>query len=417
MAETVRIDGGRLLADLHELRNFGRCDPGVVRRAFSEPDRESRDWLRGRFAEAGLDARIDGVGNVLGRSRSPGPALLIGSHSDTQPRGGWLDGAMGVIYALEVARALAENAATRHLAVDAVAWMDEEGTFLNCLGCHSFMGSLTDGELARAANYDGQTAAEAIQAAGYGAEAPARWEPERHIGYLEAHIEQGPYLEEQGNRIGVVTSIVGRRNATLTFEGEQNHAGTTPMNRRKDAGMAAIRLGAAIDAAFRQIAGPATVWTIGDLAMEPGKSTSIVPGRAVMRFQFRDPEAARLDALDAAFEGLVEEAVATGPVGISVKRDVSDQVPTVMDAGFQDHIARAAETHAPGNWVRMPSAAGHDAMVVATHLPAAMLFVPSINGISHDFAEDTAEADIVLGCQVLADAAASILEGAGRTDS
>ncbi|MBT6118085.1 MAG: hydantoinase/carbamoylase family amidase, partial [Rhodospirillaceae bacterium] len=291
MAEAVRIDGGRLLADLHELRNFGRCDPGVVRRSFSDADRESRDWLRGRFAEAGLDARIDGVGNVIGRSANPGPALLIGSHSDTQPRGGWLDGAMGVIYALEVARALAENDATRNLAVDAVAWMDEEGTFLNCLGCHSFMGSLPDGLLARATSYDGLTAAEEIKAAGYDKAAPARWEPERHVGYLEAHIEQGPYLEEQGNRVGVVTSIVGRRNVTLTFEGEQNHAGTTPMDRRKDAGMAAIRLGAAIDAAFKTIAGPATVWTIGDLTIEPGKTTSIVPGRAVMHFQFRDPEA------------------------------------------------------------------------------------------------------------------------------
>lgn len=415
MAEAVRIDGGRLLADLHELRDFGRHDPGVIRRSFSEPDRAAREWLRDRFAEAGLAARIDGVGNVLGRSRNPGPALLIGSHSDTQPRGGWLDGAMGVIYALEVARSLAEDDATGHLAVDTVAWMDEEGTFLNCLGSHSFMGSLAEGVLDRAADYEGRTAAKAIRAAGYDAEPPARWEPDRHIGYLEAHIEQGPYLEEQGNRIGVVTSIVGRRNLTVTFMGEQNHAGTTPMNRRKDAGMAAIRLGAAIDAAFRKIAGPATVWTIGDLVMEPGKTTSIVPGRAVMRFQFRDPEAARLDALDAAFGSLVGAAAAEGPVGISVKRDVSDQVPTVMDAGFQEHIARAAETHAPGKWIRMPSAAGHDAMVVAARLPAAMLFVPSIGGISHDFAEDTEEADIVLGCQVLADAAVSILaEAAAR---
>ena len=409
MAEAVRIEGGRLLADLHALRDFGRHDPGVVRRSFSRADRDSRDWLRGRFAEAGLEARIDGVGNVIGRSPNPGPALLIGSHSDTQPRGGWLDGAMGVIYALEVARALAEGERTRGLAVDIVSWVDEEGAFFNCLGCHSFMGSLPEGLLARVTDGDGITAAEAIRAAGYDAAAPARWEPERHIGYLEAHIEQGPYLEEQGNRVGVVTSIVGRRNVTVSFEGEQNHAGTTPMNRRKDAGMAAIRLGAAIDAAFREIAGPATVWTIGDLVIEPGKTTSIVPGRAVMRFQFRDPETARLDALDAAFQRLVAEARAAGPVAVAVKRDESDQVPTVMDAGFQEHIARAAEVHAPGKWVRMPSAAGHDAMVVAEQLPAAMLFVPSIGGISHDFAEDTAEADIVLGCQVLADAAASIL--------
>ena len=136
------INPDRLLADLRHLRTFGAEGNGVVRTSFSDVDMQAREWLRERMAEAGLAASIDGVGNVIGRSPNPGPALLVGSHSDTQPRGGWLDGALGVIYGLEVARALAESDQTRDLAVDAVSWIDEEGTYYGCLGSRSFCGVL-----------------------------------------------------------------------------------------------------------------------------------------------------------------------------------------------------------------------------------------------------------------------------------
>src|SRR5512137_1410577 len=137
-----RIDPDRLLTDLRALRAIGAHGRGVVRPAFSATDIEARRWLKARYEEAGLDATIDGVGNVLGRSRAPGKALLIGSHSDTQPTGGWLDGALGVVYGLEVVRALAEDPATRTLPVDAVSFEDEEARFVGCLGSRSLIGAL-----------------------------------------------------------------------------------------------------------------------------------------------------------------------------------------------------------------------------------------------------------------------------------
>jgi N-carbamoyl-L-amino-acid hydrolase len=402
------INPARLLDALKTLRTFGAVGTGVVRPSFSPADLEARRWLRMRMLEAGLEAWIDGVGNVIGRSRNRGKALLIGSHSDTQPKGGWLDGALGVIYGLEIVRAFAEDPATRALAVDAVAWVDEEGTYLGCLGSRSFCGVLTQEALAAAANVEGYRLTEAIRAAALADIPPARLEPGRYVGYLEGHIEQGPYLEAEGNKIGVVTSIVGIRGCQIRFRGQQNHAGTTPMPRRKDAGVALIDFAYRLRQAFQVIAGPKTVWTIGRVAFSPG-APSIIPGEADMILQYRDPSDALLDQLEQTVHTLADTANRHGPVEVTVMPHRIPIKPTIMDADLQKHMAAAAERHAPGAWVRMPSAAGHDPMVLSEHLPCAMLFVPSCGGISHDFAEDTDEADIVLGCQVLADAAAAIL--------
>ncbi len=402
------IKGERLISDLRRLREFGACGTGVVRPSLSAIDIEARGWLVARMSEAGLEAQIDGLGTVLGRSRNAGPALLIGSHSDTQPTGGWLDGALGVICGLEVARALAEDPVTRDCAVDVASWIDEEGTFHSLLGSTSFCGELSADVLEQARNAEGQSLGATLEAAGLAGRPRAQLDPQRHRGYLEAHIEQGPYLEEEGNRVGVVTSIVGIRNFDITFEGQQNHAGTTPMARRRDAGRALVDLVHQLNMAFEEKAGPRSVWTVGRIALEPG-APSIVPGKASMNFQFRDGEEERLKALEAVTRGLVAEADAAGPVRVSIAPHSDPTKPAVMDETLQNHIAAAAERHAPGAWVRMPSAAGHDAQVLARHIPSAMLFIPSIGGVSHDFAEDTAEEDIVLGCQVLATAAASIL--------
>ena len=271
------INPDRLLADLDQLRTFGASGNGVMRPSLSPVDMQARHWLVQRMRDAGLDARIDGVGNVIGRCARPGPALLIGSHSDTQPRGGWLDGAMGVVYGLEIARALAEDPATAHLAVDAVAWVDEEGTFLGCLGSRSWCGVLETDDEAAARNADGVTLREAIAAAGLAQVPRDRLPADRYIGYLEAHIEQGPYLEEARLDIGVVTSIVGIRGCTVEFVGEQNHAGTTPMARRKDAGVALFDYAVKIRERFQALAGERTVWTIGRATLEPG-APSIIPG-------------------------------------------------------------------------------------------------------------------------------------------
>lgn len=401
------INPDRLLADLRTLRSFGSQGNGVVRPSLSPTDMDARRWLCERLQEAGLDARIDGVGNVLGRSRNAGKALLIGSHSDTQPSGGWLDGALGVIYALEVARACAEDAHTRNLAIDPVAWIDEESTFLSCLGSRAYCGMVTPKEIAAARNRQGVALTDAWRDAGLDG-VSAQPEPDRYLGYLEAHIEQGAYLENDGQQIGVVTAIVGSRNYTVRFQGQQNHAGTTPMPVRKDAGMALIDFAYHINQAFQAITGPRTVWTIGRVEFNPGAS-SIIPGRAEMHLQFRDPESSRLEAFEAKTHELIAEANRKGPASVTIEPAGNPVQPADMDPGFQQHIANAAEQHAPGKWNHMPSAAIHDAMFLAQIMPAGMLFVPSIGGISHDFAEDTSDADIVRGCQVMATAVASIL--------
>ncbi|MBT6274862.1 MAG: M20 family metallo-hydrolase [Chromatiales bacterium] len=404
----ARINGDRLLADLHHLRSFGSHGNGVIRPTLSPTDMQSREWLMGRMRDAGLVTRMDGVSNVFGCSPNAGPALLVGSHSDTQPRGGWLDGALGVIYGLEIARAFIEGSNTSDLAVDAVSLADEEGTFLGCLGSRSLCGILEDSEFEAVTNAQGITLSKALADVGLASVERPRLDRQRYVGYLEAHIEQGPYLEEAGNQIGVVTSIVGIRACTVRFAGEQNHAGTTPMNRRKDAGVALFEFATELRRRFQMLAGDRTVWTIGNVALYPG-AASIIPGEAELMLQFRDPDNGRLETMMGAVARLAEEASAADGVQVHVAASREPILPTHMDENFQQHIAAAAERHAPDRWKLMQSAAGHDPMVLSHHLPCAMLFIPSINGVSHDFAEDSHEVDIVAGCQVLADAAESIL--------
>jgi len=404
------IDPDRLLADLRTLRSIGAQGKGVVRPAFSAKDMEARGWLKERYEEAGLEATIDGVGNVLGRSRGKGRALLVGSHSDTQPTGGWLDGALGVVYGLEVVRALAADGATRALAVDAVSFQDEESRFVGCLGSRSLIGAL-DADMERGAvDKDGVPLADALREAGLAGVPRLRLSRERYAGFVEAHIEQGPTLEDTRKRIGVVTSIVGLRSIRFTFRGQQNHAGTTMMKTRRDAASALYELAHRINQEFPKAAAERTVWTMGRLRVEPN-ATSIVPGYADLDLQFRDASEAPLDALEKIVARLVAEMNARGGVKIEAVPTRTPIPPTHMDAGLQKHIEAAAERHAPGSWQRMPSGAFHDAGIVSARLPAAMLFIPSIGGISHDFAEDSRDEDIVLGCQVLADAVASALQG------
>ena len=406
-----RIDPERLLSDLRELRAIGAHGRGVVRPAFSAADMEARRWLKRRYEQANLDATIDGVGNVLGRSRSSGRALLIGSHSDTQPTGGWLDGALGVIYALEVVRALANDDATRALPVDAVSFQDEESRFVSCLGSRSLTGQLTPEIEQQAVDSGGVTLTDALREAGLTGVSRLHVSSERYAGFIEAHIEQGPHLEDSGRRIGVVTGIVGLRSIRFIFRGQQNHAGTTMMARRRDATTALYELAHRINLEFPKAAAERTVWTMGRIRVEPN-ATSIVPGYAELDLQFRDPSEAPLNVFETIVERLVSEMNARDGVAIEASRSRVPIPPTRMDDGLQAHIEAAAERHAPGNWQRMPSGALHDAGVISAAIPSAMLFIPSIGGISHDFAEDSRDEDIVLGCQVLADAAASILAAA-----
>ncbi|MEM7497856.1 MAG: hydantoinase/carbamoylase family amidase [Pseudomonadota bacterium] len=394
------IDPQRLLADLHTLRGFGRRSTGVVRPAFEPAEIEARRWTITRMAEAGLEVQVDPAGNVFGLPGGQGPWLLLGSHTDSQPEGGWLDGAYGVIAALEAARALPGRVAV-------VNFQDEEGRFGGLTGSSLWAGRATGDLMLEEADRW-----RSIEDVSFG-EARARmtetatgdWvPPERFKGFLEIHIEQGPNLVEAGQAVAVVDRIVGIGRAVLTFEGEQNHAGTTPMARRRDAFRGLARYAVALDEAMAGIVTPASVWTIGRVAVEPG-APSIVPGRSVATVQWRDGDGERLRAMGRAVEETAP-AVA-GSLGLGHGVEMSPYIePRAFDAAFCTALDAAAEAAAPGRWRRLPSGAMHDATnAQKAGLPSAMLFVPSIGGISHSFAEDTAEEDLVSGAEALAQGA------------
>jgi beta-ureidopropionase / N-carbamoyl-L-amino-acid hydrolase len=403
------IDPDRILGDLRELARFGAYRTGVHRPTFSEDDVAARRWFQSRLEEAGLDASIDGIGSVFGFAPGPGPALLTGSHLESQNYAGWLDGPLGCVYGLETVRALAEDPATAHLKVDVAAFCDEEGHFGSFLGSRSFIGQLTEEDIGAARHkVDGTPFTEALARAGFAGLPRQQASPGRYRGYLEAHIEQGSTLEEAGRRIGAVTAVVAIWQYRITLTGEQNHAGTTSMRRRRDAGLALTRLLGAIDRRFPEIAAERTVWTTGRITLEPG-AASVVPGRAEALFQFRDADPAVLERLGAELERLVAEADGAGPCRI-VLETLSRSVPALMDDGVQRAVEEAAEAREPGSSLRLPSGAGHDAQVLARIMPAGMLFVPSIGGISHHWTENTSDADIVFGAQVFCDAVVRLLQ-------
>lgn len=405
-----RADGARVLADLNALRAIGSYKTGVHKPTFSEPHLRSLEWLAARLPKAGLSATIDGIGNVLGQSDKAGPKLLAGSHLESQNYAGWLDGPLGVVYALEAARVLNPDPSIKG-AVEVASWCDEEGHFGSLLGSRSFVGGVSEADIdaARDRSSD-RTMRQALASAGLAGRPRLTAERSRYIGYLEAHIEQGERLETSGLKIGIVTSIVGIWQYRIIFTGEQNHAGTTRMEIRKDAGLALAKFCVAVDETFPDICGPRTVWTTGRITLDPG-APSIIPGRAEMLFQIRDDDPAVIDRLEARLHSMADDFTARGPVGVIVER-IRTGAPALMHAAFQDAIEAASRTCAGGRSVRMPSGAGHDAQVLATIVPAAMLFVPSIGGISHHWTENTADADIVMGAEVFVETCARLLEEA-----
>ncbi|MHA7887607.1 hydantoinase/carbamoylase family amidase [Roseicyclus sp.] len=396
---SILVNPARFLQDLHALRRFGGdgATKGVRRRAFSAEDIAARDWLAGRMAEAGLTPQIDPVGNLFGLAE--GRSLLVGSHSDTQPEGGWLDGALGVIAGLEVARAARERGGPP---VSCVSFQDEEGRFGALTGSSVWSGKLpleaADGLTA----IDGTGFAEAR--ALLGERAGDFLDPARFTGFLEMHIEQGPVLDQAGEAVGVVTGIVGLRQLQVTVTGQQNHAGTTPMRMRKDAFTVAAKIATRLEERFANIVTPDSVWTIGHIRLHPG-SQSVVPGRAEFSLQWRDIDVGRLDRMEAVIHQLLEDVAEETGCPVTSERLRHDLAPMPMDAAMQAALREAAEAVAPGRWRAMPSGALHDASNLAGLMPVGMLFVPSIGGISHDFAEDTGEGDLVTGLKVLADAA------------
>ena len=409
----IKINAERLLGDLYELRKIGAFKTGVHRPTLSEDDMISRRWLCEKLEAFGHTAEIDGIANVIGRAPGEGPHVLAGSHIESQNEAGWLDGALGVIYALEAARAVHEAGTFPGQGVDVVAFSDEEGHFGNFFGSYSFLGELSEETIDTAFDRTrGTPLREALAKAGLSGRPRRRIEPERYCAFLEAHIEQGDWLEANDLSVGVVTSIVAIWQYRIIFEGTQNHAGTTRMAIRRDAGVALTELCHRIKETFPDVAGERSVWTTGRITLEPG-APSIIPGHAEMLFQFRDAEVETLERMQAHLQRLVAESNEAGPCSARLEV-ISRATPAVMDAGVQAAIEKAAEELAPGKHTRMPSGAGHDAQNLARHLPSGMLFVPSIGGISHHWTENTSDEDIIAGGRVYAAAVGELLAAARR---
>ena len=407
MSDPSKADGTRVLADLNALRGIGAYKTGVHRPTFSEPHLSSLEWLVKKLPEAGLIGEIDGIGNVLGTSAKSGPKLLAGSHLESQNFAGWLDGPLGVVYALEAARVINSDPQISG-AVEVASWCDEEGHFGHFLGSRSFIGDVTEQDIDAARDRTGgRGMREALQAAGLAGRPRKTAERGRHLGYLEAHIEQGRTLEGSQLGIGVVTSIVGIWQYRITVTGEQNHAGTTRMKDRRDAGLAAARICVAADDRFPASCGPRTVWTTGRITLDPG-APSIIPGRAEMLFQIRDDNSEIIERLEALLHEIAAEIATASGCDIEVER-IRTGKPAMMDERFQSAIEQAASEVAGGKSIRMPSGAGHDAQVLATIMPAGMLFVPSIGGISHHWTENTNDADIVRGAEVFVETCRRLL--------
>jgi len=387
----------RLIGDLHALAEFGKYQTGVHRPAFSSEDIAAREWLRDKLIEAGLTAEVDGAGNLYGRMNSVQKAVIVGSHSDTVPYGGWLDGALGVIYGLEVARCVAECGSSK-LGVDVVSFQDEEGSYLGLMGSRLFCGEDVSAEMAAAVGQDGKSLESAIDEANLRGRPLVHLDPARHVAFLEAHIEQGPRLESSGIKVGVVSAIVGIKSFRVTFHGQANHAGTTPMNMRHDAGAAALVFGADLQSKLRAIAGPDSVWNVGSARFAPG-AANVVPAEAELTVQMRDTSADILAKLEAVMREAAQAAAEQHKVTIDIT-PTQQTAPSAMDPKLAGLIERAAAELGISH-VTLPSGAGHDAMIMARHLPAAMLFVPSIGGRSHHISEDTSEADIIMGAEVM----------------
>jgi N-carbamoyl-L-amino-acid hydrolase len=402
-----QVKPDRAIADLRRLAEFGKVDSGVNRRALTPEDIEARAWLLARMQDAGLEARIDGIGNVIGRTPDACKHIIIGSHTDSVPNGGWLDGAMGVIFGLEIARAYNEARPDTEVGLEIISFNDEEGRFVGLLGSGTFCRVHDPQQIVAVRDVDGISLMEALAAAGYAGSEPAKFNPTAHIAYLEAHIEQGPVLEEAGVKIGVVNEIVGVARAQVSFLGMADHAGTTPMAMRKDAAAALYDFAVQYAQFCERSGGPMTVWNLGNVRLDPGVY-NVVTRRADLYVEYRDGSLVVLER--------IREYVRESAARIAAKHRVESKLiegiqtpPVAMDPRLCERIQTAADT-VGASYMCMPSGAGHDAMLFAERLPTGMLFVPSIGGRSHDIVEDTDEADIALGLEVLATVVGDIVQ-------
>lgn len=394
----LRVNGDRLNRHLTELAAFGRTPTGTNRVAYTDADLAGRAYVMGLMRAAGLETRMDTAGNLLGRreGRERGlPAILFGSHIDSVPDGGNYDGDVGSLGAIEVAHTLAErNVATRH-PIEVVIFQNEEG---GTVGSKLLAAGLTEEELDRVAR-SGKAIREGIRFLGGDPArlAEARRRPGDYLCYFELHIEQGAVLDEASINIGVVEGIVGIRWSEVTIKGFANHAGTTPMDRRQDAMLAAARLTLELNRIVRAMPGRQVV-TVGRIAAVPG-TINVIPGQVVMTVDLRDLSVEKLALLSSQFEAEARR-IATETGTTIAFREVSTNEPAPTDPRLRRVIAEAAGGLRLSHRV-MPSGAGHDAQEIARITPMGMIFVPSVRGISHSPEELSRPADIGNGANVL----------------
>lgn len=397
--QTLRVNAERIEQRILKLAEFGGTDAGNMRVAYSEADLKGRDYVIRLMKDAGMAVRIDAAGNIVGRRDGSDPKLpviLFGSHIDAVPRGGNYDGDVGVLGAIECVQVLHENRIRTRHPLEVVVFSNEEG---GLVGSRSMIGTLPE-EALDVVSHSRKTIREGIRFVGGNPgqlNSAARKKGEIKA-FIELHIEQGATLHEEKVNIGVVEGIVGIKWWDVTIEGFANHAGTTPMNRRKDALLAASHL---ISAVNRIVTGEPGkhVGTVGRIFVEPG-APNVIPGRAVMSLELRDLSAETIDML---FDRIAAEAKAIErQSGTTILFSLLEptSIPAPTDEQIRLLIAEAA-TSLKLNHKLMPSGAGHDTQNLAKIAPSGMIFVPSVDGISHSPKEFTHPHDMANGANVL----------------
>jgi N-carbamoyl-L-amino-acid hydrolase len=411
----ITVNRARLEGRLEALARFGALPGGgVTRPCWSPAYEQARAWLLGEMRAAGLATWVDPAGNTFGalgadRLEAARPLVLTGSHIDTVPEGGVLDGALGVVAGLECLQAIRESGAALRRPLAVVAWSDEEGRYGSLFGSRAFVGALDAARLPQMAAADGERLVDAMARAGFDAlRVPEARAPAGSVAaYLELHIEQGPRLEEAGLQIGVVEAIVGVRRHRVTFRGQADHAGTTPMDRRRDAFLAAADYALRCRSRLEAAGSPRSVTNIGVVRVHPGVS-NVVPGRAELTHEMRDPDPASLGSLGAEF-ARVAAAVARER-GVEVDVDlISATEPAQASPGVQAVIEQACRALGL-TWQRLYSAAGHDAQNLARIAPMGMIFIPSKGGRSHRVDEASDGDAIERGANVLLHALLALAE-------
>jgi N-carbamoyl-L-amino-acid hydrolase len=397
-APDLRVNGGRLLANLRALGAIGKTDAGAQRVAYTEADRSARALAVSLMRAASLDVETDAAGNLIGRRagrEATLPPIVFGSHIDSVPNGGDYDGPVGSLSAIEVAHTLAEqDVRTRH-PLEVVIFQNEEGGLIGSL---AMVGGLT-AERLDAVSQSGKTIRDGIRFLGGDPDrlAGVRRAPGSIAAYLELHIEQGGVLDAAGIQIGVVEGIVGIGWWDVTVEGAANHAGTTPMDRRHDALLSAARFIQEVNRIVTAEPGR-QVGTVGRIEARPG-APNVIPGLVRLSLELRDLDAGKIATLYGRIEEAAHAIGRTDGTTFTFRR-ISENVPAPSDPVVRDAIRRAARDL--GLSTRdMPSGAGHDAQDMARLGPMGMIFIPSVGGISHSPRELSRAEDIVNGANVL----------------